>query len=119
VSVCFKIFDTDHDGQLSHSELRDMMSVMLHVRKENTTATADWSSDVPTDLTATSSVDTVLADILSTLKKSGDVTSGSGSGGISQEEYLMWAVNRELPATFLNLLVQVNMYCQCTNVGTC
>ena len=36
-TVCFKIFDSDHDGLLSESELRCMIEAMIIVRQENCT----------------------------------------------------------------------------------
>ena len=35
VSVCFKVFDSDHDGMLSRDDLISMLESMLAVRKEN------------------------------------------------------------------------------------
>lgn len=34
-AVCFKIFDVDSDGVLSHSETLQMINVLLYVAKEN------------------------------------------------------------------------------------
>ena len=36
-AVCFKIFDSDHDGLLSRDELEAMIAAMMVVRKENRT----------------------------------------------------------------------------------
>lgn len=38
-SVCFKVFDLDRDGYLSESEIKHMVTVLLHVRNENHTMT--------------------------------------------------------------------------------
>lgn len=35
LAVCFKIFDVDSDGVLSHSETLQMINVLLYVAKEN------------------------------------------------------------------------------------
>lgn len=34
-TVCFKVFDTNHDGKLSQSELRDMVECLVLVTYEN------------------------------------------------------------------------------------
>ena len=34
-AVCFKIFDTNHDGKLDHSELQEMIDCMVAIRMEN------------------------------------------------------------------------------------
>jgi Ca2+-binding EF-hand superfamily protein len=34
-TVCFKIFDTDHDGKLGEQELREMIDSLVAIRMEN------------------------------------------------------------------------------------
>lgn len=34
-SVCFKIFDLDHDGKLSQQELQEMIDNLVAIRMEN------------------------------------------------------------------------------------
>lgn len=38
-SVCFKVFDVDHDGVLSRDELHEMVVALLEVWKDNRTDT--------------------------------------------------------------------------------
>lgn len=35
LSVCFKVFDTDHDGKLGKDELKAMLEALMVIRKEN------------------------------------------------------------------------------------
>lgn len=39
LSVCFKVFDVDHDGVLSRDELHEMVVALLEVWKDNRTDT--------------------------------------------------------------------------------
>lgn len=43
-SVCFKVFDVDHDGVLSRDELHEMVVALLEVWKDNRTDTLPVSS---------------------------------------------------------------------------
>ncbi len=35
-TVCFKVFDSDHDGKLSLAELKEMLQALLLIEKCNT-----------------------------------------------------------------------------------
>ena len=63
-SVCFKVFDSDHDGLLSKTEFSQAVDVLLRIREENT----------PTNATKTTS-STVLED------HSLQASSATGEGG--------------------------------------
>lgn len=47
LSVCFKVFDVDHDGVLSRDELHEMVVALLEVWKDNRTDTLPVSSETP------------------------------------------------------------------------
>lgn len=51
LTVCFKVFDTDHDGLLSKAELEQMVEAMLVARKENKSPD-EMETDGLTGLTA-------------------------------------------------------------------
>ncbi|KAK2185909.1 hypothetical protein NP493_217g02044 [Ridgeia piscesae] len=91
---CFKVFDTDHDGRLSQTELERMLEAMLLVRRENTP---------PRKLASIDNEDAaaLAKEILTAYDSDKD-------GYLTQEEYLVWTVNQTLPEDFLHLLFQVS-----------
>uniref|UniRef100_A0A6I8N0C2 ubiquitinyl hydrolase 1 n=1 Tax=Ornithorhynchus anatinus TaxID=9258 RepID=A0A6I8N0C2_ORNAN len=89
--VCFKVFDVDRDGVLSHTELRDMVVALLEVWKDNRT------DDIP-------ELHMKLSDIVDSILNAHDTTK---MGHLTLEDYQIWSVKNVLANEFLNLLFQV------------
>ncbi|KAL3857432.1 hypothetical protein ACJMK2_012103, partial [Sinanodonta woodiana] len=92
---CFKIFDADHDGLLSHSELQEMIDALVAIRLENKDL-----DELEGDAFIKMDPATVAKEIIITHDSDKD-------GKITQEEYLVWTVNNALSEDFLDLLSQV------------
>uniref|UniRef100_A0A6I8P540 Ubiquitin carboxyl-terminal hydrolase 32 n=1 Tax=Ornithorhynchus anatinus TaxID=9258 RepID=A0A6I8P540_ORNAN len=88
---CFKVFDVDRDGVLSHTELRDMVVALLEVWKDNRT------DDIP-------ELHMKLSDIVDSILNAHDTTK---MGHLTLEDYQIWSVKNVLANEFLNLLFQV------------
>lgn len=91
---CFKVFDSDHDGYLSPSEMQHMVQVMLFIKDGNNVQNDGSLID------STINVESAIIKELSCHATSSDK-------GLTVEEYLMWTVDNPLPMHFLNLLFQV------------
>ncbi|XP_075218366.1 ubiquitin specific protease 32 isoform X2 [Lycorma delicatula] len=89
---CFKVFDSDHDGFLSPSEMKHMVQVMIFIKDGYSSQNVNSTIEAQVDEAAT-------------IK---DLNHHAASDkGLTVEEYLMWTVNNPLPMHFLNLLFQV------------
>ncbi|XP_054279647.1 ubiquitin carboxyl-terminal hydrolase 32-like [Macrosteles quadrilineatus] len=88
---CFKVFDLDRDGYLSESEIKHMVTVLLHVRNENHTMTPKLGCDASKEE----------EEVLSELRKR------ASPKGLTIEEYLIWSMENNLSMDFLCLLFQV------------
>ncbi|XP_066148846.1 ubiquitin carboxyl-terminal hydrolase 32 isoform X1 [Euwallacea fornicatus] len=101
MKFCFKIFDMDRDTYLNSEELENMRQTLHFIASENKpTFSSQFYLERPdnngeTDLTHTKT--------LESLSKKMD-----NRGGVSQEDFLMWAVeDNSLVAPLLELLFQV------------
>ncbi|XP_061538525.1 ubiquitin carboxyl-terminal hydrolase 32 isoform X5 [Phycodurus eques] len=88
---CFKVFDVDRDGVLSHDELSDMVLVLLEVWKDNR---IDMVPELYNNV----------SDIAKGILKVHDTTK---LGYLTLEDYQIWSVQNALAHEFLNLLFQV------------
>ena len=88
ITVCFKIFDRDKDGQLNRSEISTMLQSMMEIRNQSLNA----SDRIPPN------VEPLLNEILN-----------NGKVSLSIEDYLVWTTSKhkELPAEFAKLIYQL------------
>ncbi|XP_061683734.1 ubiquitin carboxyl-terminal hydrolase 32 [Syngnathoides biaculeatus] len=88
---CFKVFDVDRDGVLSHDELGDMVLVLLEVWKNN-------CIDMVPELF--SNVSEITKGIVKVHDK-------NNLGYLTLEDYQIWSLQNALAHEFLNLLFKV------------
>ncbi|XP_058975366.1 ubiquitin carboxyl-terminal hydrolase 32 isoform X3 [Musca domestica] len=105
---CFKIFDVDSDGVLSHSETLQMINVLLYVAKENRNV------DMYKDITKQEA----LRDIVNFTNQKGGGTAGVNDNKmmladmtitLTAEDFMMWNVESSLKLLqpFLDLIFEV------------
>ncbi|XP_059614538.1 ubiquitin carboxyl-terminal hydrolase 32 isoform X2 [Phlebotomus argentipes] len=89
---CFKVFDTDRDGILSHEELKQMVDVLLFVAQESNNFAFFRNM----------THDTVMKELAERAEK-------KQSFVFTQEDFLMWSIESSLNlvAQFLELLFEV------------
>ncbi|XP_045101683.1 ubiquitin carboxyl-terminal hydrolase 32-like isoform X2 [Portunus trituberculatus] len=93
---CFKIFDRDRDGRLSHDELTAMIQALLLLRDEEQEKGSD-------DVCVGVSPEHVQKQVKDLLSHHDPTNSGS----ITQEEYLMWTLHNPLSTALLDIIFQV------------
>lgn len=107
----FKVFDLDRDGRLSHSEIKEMVDILLNVAKENNYSQGAVTGDESNAATRES----VMCELRAHSKK---CLSGSeeeqevqedDAFELSQESFLVWCVENPLNVVqqFLDLLFDV------------
>ncbi|XP_065831123.1 ubiquitin carboxyl-terminal hydrolase 32-like isoform X2 [Oscarella lobularis] len=93
LKFAFRVFDVDADGWLSRSELTNMISICITLRRRTTKEETD-----PT--TEQSSIDEALKELLETSRCDEEK-------GLNLEEYLKWAETNSHMRDFLNYMNQV------------
>ncbi|XP_060533981.1 ubiquitin carboxyl-terminal hydrolase 32 isoform X2 [Cylas formicarius] len=106
MKFCFKIFDMDRDLYLNSSELEDMKQTLKFIANENKLTYAPQYCHEPPHTAIdrdAGAKDNILDKTLDVLNDKVD-----GDGGLSQEDFLVWAVqDNSLIAPLLELLFQV------------